>query len=97
MADEPEETEAELIARWRDKTDFAPGLADDTVIPQTRYQVLNGIVYSRTSWMDGSVARGIMTLDELEKQIGKPIVKEGWYDPTGKYYGLYDPELEDSA
>jgi len=79
--------------RWKEKTDFVPGLAPDTQIPETRYQVLNGAVFTLQVWKSGSTARGQMTLSELEDQLGQPITKEGWYDHAGKYLGN-DPGLE---
>lgn len=81
-------------AAWKEKTDFVPGMGPDTLIPELRFQVLHGRVYSLQVWPNGSTARGTMTLDELEKQIGKPVVKEGWYDHEGEYLGTEDPDIE---
>lgn len=79
--------------RWKEKTDFIPGFVPgETDIPELRYQVLSGNVYTLQVWRDGSTARGQMTLDELEGQLGKRVTKQGWYDHAGTYLGD-DPQL----
>lgn len=81
--------------RWKEKTGFVPGLAPDTVVPETRYQVLNGqVFYLQVFGNTGETSRGQMTLADLENQLGQPVTKEGWYDHEGKYLGD-DPGLED--
>lgn len=79
--------------RVKDKFGFVPGLTDDTEIPECRYQVLHTKVYILQAWPSGETARGEMTIDELSKQFGKPITKEGWYDVHGEFLGN-DPGLE---
>lgn len=80
--------------RWREKTEFVPGLVfGETLIPEVRYQVLAGQVYILQVYPDGETGRGLMTPDELSKQLGKPVTKEGWYDEAGKFLGQ-DPGLE---
>ena len=81
--------------RWKEKTNFVPGIVPSvTVVPKTRYQVLNGqVFYLQVYGNTGETARGQMTLAELEQQFGEPVTKEGWYDHAGKYLGD-DPGLE---
>ena len=80
--------------RWKEKTGFVPGLAPDTIVPEIRYQVLNGQVFYIQVWGNtDETARGQLTLAELEDQLGKPVTKEGWYDHEGTYLGD-DPGLE---
>lgn len=79
---------------WKEKTDFVPGIVfGETLIPELRYQILQGRVFTLQVWPNGSTARGQMTLDDLEKQLGQPVTKEGWYDHTGKYLGTEDAGL----
>lgn len=85
----------EEIRRWKEKTDYVPGLASDTDIPEVRFQVQGPQVYTLQVWRDGTTARGQMTLEQLAAYLGQPITKEGWYDHTGRYYGD-DPQLGDA-
>lgn len=80
--------------RWKEKSGFVPGLVfpdengeGGTQVPELRFQVLNGNVYTLQVWPDGETARGQLTLAELESQLGESVTKEGWYDHTGKYLG----------
>lgn len=79
--------------RVKDKFGFVPGLTPDTDIPVCRYQVLHTKVFILQTWASGSTARGEMTIDELSKQFGKKIFKEGWYDAHGNFLGN-DPGLD---
>ena len=82
--------------RWKEKTNFVPGLVFDedgkADIPDLRFQVLGGKVFSIQTWRDGSTGRGEMSLEDLGKKLGKNITKEGWYDFDGTYLGLA-PEM----
>lgn len=93
MADEFTQEE---IDRWREKTDFVPGLGQDVDVPETRFQVQGPQVYTLQVWRDGSTARGQITLDQFEAYLGAPVKKEGWYDHLGNYLGD-EAGLEDSV
>lgn len=83
-------------ARWRDKTNYAPGVPDDPdAIPEVRFQVLLGRVHVLKRWRDGSTVRGELDLDFIEGLSGAPP-REGWYDALGTYLGA-DPGLEDQT
>jgi hypothetical protein len=74
-----------------EKENWLPGMpADPDKIPQLRYQVIGGRVYSLQKWRDGSSARGEIGLDVLERLRGKPVTREGWYDALGEWIGA-DP------
>ncbi len=71
-----------------DKEDWLPGMPEDLdSIPELRYQVIGGRVYSIKRWRDGSSARGETDLDTLAALAGKAITREGWYDALGAYVG----------
>lgn len=87
-----DELSPEDAARLEAKMAFAPGIAEGTDVPDLRFQVLHGRVYTLQVWADGSTARGEMTLDELEAHLGREIKQEGWYDHEGTYLAD-DPRL----
>lgn len=76
-----------------DRMDFAPGVpTDPSAIPQLRYQLLNGQVFTLTVWPSGSTARGSVPVGELQDRVGSSELEEGWYDALGEYLGD-DPGL----
>lgn len=60
---------------------------DESTLPDTKYFVVGGKVFSSKRWKDGSIARGEITLQQLEGLAGSPISKEGFYDFDGTYLG----------
>lgn len=76
-----------------DRMDFAPGVPiDPSAIPELRYQLLNGQVYTLTVWASGSTARGSVPVRELQDRAGSSELEEGWYSALGEYLGD-DPKL----
>jgi hypothetical protein len=74
-------------ARWLEKTGYAIGVPDDPdAIPRVRYQLLQGRVYTLTTWRDGSTIRGETDIETLAALVGS-TPQEGWYDALGKYLG----------
>jgi hypothetical protein len=92
MAESPlEESGTVESPGWAEKTAFVVGLPEDPdAIPTMRYQSLLGRVYVTKRWRDGSVARGEVTLADLEALVGGPV-REGWYDEMGSYLGAMPP------
>jgi hypothetical protein len=67
---------------------FAPGVPDDAAdLPTTRYQVLEGRVFTLTVWRNAATARGEVAVADLEQLRGEPVTRDGWYDETGAYLG----------
>lgn len=93
MPEQPQQLSPEDAKRLEAKMDFAIGLTDETEIPETRFQVLHGRVYTLQRWGSGSSARGETTLDELERVLGFKVTKDGWYDHEGRYLAN-DPGLD---
>lgn len=90
------EQEAQLTEdqRWALKTEFVPGMPTDwSSVPQLRYQVLQGQVYTLERRRDGQTTRGQVNLAALEALRGEPVTDEGWYDPMGQFLGD-DPGFE---
>jgi hypothetical protein len=78
--------------RWLEKTGYAIGVPEDPdAIPEVRYQLLQGRVYTLKTWRDGSTIRGEIDLDTLAVVVGS-TPQEGWYDALGNYLGD-DPGL----
>ena len=73
----------------QDKMDqFMPGLPlDPADCPTLHFQLLEGKVYSLLRFPDESVARGEMTLQELEYRFDRKLTDEGWYSASGIYLG----------
>jgi len=77
-----------------DREDWLPGMPSSPAqIPELRYQVLGGRVYTKTRWADGSTARGEVELVVLDRLRGEPTTREGWYGAAGNYLGS-DPAWE---
>lgn len=76
-----------------DRMDFAPGVpTDPSAIPELRYQLLNGRVFTLTVWRSGSTARGSVPVQELVDRAGSSELEDGWYSALGEYLGD-DPGL----
>lgn len=71
--------------RWRDKTDFLPGVDFDAPSATLRFQLVEGQVFTLKTWPDGSTARGSITVQQLEDMLGKKDLPEGFYDVLGTF------------
>ncbi len=75
-----------------DRMDFAPGVPiDPLAIPELRFQLLQGVVYTLQVWASGSTSRGSVPVKELQDRVGHEL-QDGWYDALGTYLGD-DPQL----
>lgn len=76
-----------------ERMDFAPGVpTDPSAVPELRYQLLMGQVFTLNVWPSGSTVRGIATLQELRDRTGMADPDEGWYSALGEFLGD-DPRL----
>lgn len=76
-----------------DRMDFAPGVPiDPSAIPELRYQLLQGQVFTLMVWPSGQTARGTVAMQELRDRTGLADPREGWYSPLGEFLGN-DPGL----
>ena len=91
-------SEVEAAERWRQKTEFPIGVDLTGPIPVARFQLIGGTVYVRRTARDGTVTRGTITPEDLQRRLepGQEL-KEGWYDALGTYLGeTIDDETQET-
>ena len=76
------------LARWLDKTNFAPGVPlDEKLIPVLRYLKQGTKVATLQKWRDGSTVRGFVSLTALNNLRDEPATEDGWYASDGTFLG----------
>lgn len=81
---------ADELARWVEKTAYAPGVPDDPkLIPTLRYLKQGDRVYTLQKWRDGATVRGEVKVDALNdlRQEEGEATEDGWYNALGIFLG----------